>query len=140
MIVPNANIVFGGSGASRTVTVTPAANRNGGPVVITVTVSDGTFSSSDTFNLTVTPVNDAPTIDPIANQTVNENGVLGPVAIAIGDIDDAVSGLTLSATSSNQALVANAGIAFGGSGASRTMTITPLADQSGQTVDHGHRE
>jgi uncharacterized repeat protein (TIGR01451 family) len=134
LIVPTANIVLGGSGASRTVTVTPAGNRNGGPLVITVTVGDGTFSSSDTFNLTVTPVNDAPTIDPIANQTVDENGVLGPVAIAVGDVDDAVSGLTLSATSSNQALVANAGIAFGGNGASRTMTITPLADQSGQTV------
>jgi uncharacterized protein len=134
VIVPNANIVFGGSGANRTVTVTPAANQHGGPVVITITVGDGTFSSSDTFNLTVTPVNDAPTIEPIANQTVDENGVLGPLAIAIADIDDAVAALTLSATSSNQALVANAGIAFGGSGASRTMTITPLADQSGQTV------
>jgi uncharacterized repeat protein (TIGR01451 family) len=134
VIVPNANIVFGGSGANRTVTVTPAANGNGGPVVITVTVSDNTFSASDTFNLTVTPVNDAPTIDPIANQTVNENDVLGPLAIAIADIDDAVSALTISATSSNQALVANAGLALGGSGASRTMTITPLADQSGQTI------
>ena len=39
-LVPNANIVFGGSGANRTVTVTPAANQNG-TATITVTVSDG---------------------------------------------------------------------------------------------------
>jgi uncharacterized repeat protein (TIGR01451 family) len=133
-IVPNANLVVGGSGASRTLAVVPAANRNGGPVVITVTVSDGTFSTSDTFALTVLPVNDAPTIDPIASQTINENSVLGPLAIVVGDVDHAASGLTLAATSSNPALVANAGIVFGGSGASRTMTITPLADQVGQTV------
>ena len=50
--MPNANIVFGGSGASRTVTVTPAANQNG-TATITVTVSDGALTASDTFLLTV---------------------------------------------------------------------------------------
>jgi hypothetical protein len=38
-LVPNANIVFGGSRANRTVTVTPAANQTGSAT--TVTVSDG---------------------------------------------------------------------------------------------------
>ena len=60
-LVPNGNIVFGGSGANRTVTVTPAANQSG-TATITVTVSDGALTASDTFVLTVTPVNDAPTI------------------------------------------------------------------------------
>ena len=35
-LVPSANIVFGGSGADRTVTVTPAANQSG-TATITVT-------------------------------------------------------------------------------------------------------
>ena len=48
-LVPDANIVLGGSGGNRTVTVTPAANQSGGPVLVTVTVSDGASSSSDTF-------------------------------------------------------------------------------------------
>src|SRR2546428_398398 len=52
-LVPNANIVFGGSGANRTVTVTPAANGNG-TATITVTVSDGQLSTSTAFQLTVT--------------------------------------------------------------------------------------
>ncbi len=51
-LVPNGNIAFGGSGGSRTVTVTPATNRTGS-ATITVTVSDGTNSASDTFVLTV---------------------------------------------------------------------------------------
>src|SRR5207237_1172897 len=51
-LVPNSNIVFGGIGSNRTVTVTPAANQFG-TATITVTVSDGSLSASDTFLLTV---------------------------------------------------------------------------------------
>lgn len=58
-LVPNANIVLGGSGASRTVTVTPAAGQSGA-AVITLTVSDGTRTATDTFTLTVSPI-DGPT-------------------------------------------------------------------------------
>ena len=107
---------------------------HGGPVTITVTVSDGGFSSSDTFTLSVTSVNDAPTIDPIANQTVGVNVTVGPLPIAIADVDHAASSLTLSAVSSNHALVPDTAIAFGGSGGDRTVTITPLSDQSGETT------
>ena len=51
-LVPNANIVFGGSDANRTVTVTPASSQTG-TATITVTVSDGSLIASDTFLLTV---------------------------------------------------------------------------------------
>jgi len=51
-LVPTNNIVFGGSGANRTVTVTPANNQTGS-ATITVTVSDGTHLTNDTFVLTV---------------------------------------------------------------------------------------
>ena len=51
-LVPNANVVFGGSGASRTVTVTPATGQTG-TAVITVTVSDGQLSTPTNFQLTV---------------------------------------------------------------------------------------
>jgi hypothetical protein len=51
-LVPNANIVLGGSGANRTITITPSAGKNG-TTTITVTVSDGQAQASDTFVLTV---------------------------------------------------------------------------------------
>ena len=58
-LVPDANIVFGGSGTDRTVTVTPAANQSGTTTItLTVTDADG-GATSDTFNLTVDP---APTV------------------------------------------------------------------------------
>ena len=52
-VVPAANLVLGGSGTNRTLTVTPAANKVG-IVVITVTVtSTNGLSASDSFTLTV---------------------------------------------------------------------------------------
>jgi hypothetical protein len=58
-VVPVSGIVFGGSGGNRTVTVTPAAGQTG-VASITITVSDGTDSSSTTFQLTVAPKPAAP--------------------------------------------------------------------------------
>ncbi len=56
-LVPNANIVFGGSGADRTVTVTAAPGQSG-TATITVTLTDsGGLTTTDTFELTVTPGN-----------------------------------------------------------------------------------
>ena len=51
-LVPNANIVLGGSGSSRTVNVTPASGQTG-TATITLSVSDGSLSSSTSFTLTV---------------------------------------------------------------------------------------
>jgi ELWxxDGT repeat protein len=130
-LVPNANIVFGGSGASRTVTVTPVANQSG-TATITVTVTDSNSgTASDTFVLTVNAVNDPPTISDVTNQTINEDNVTSALAFTVGDVETAAAGLTLSGSSSNTALVPNANIVFGGSGASRTVTVTPAANQSG---------
>ena len=129
-LVPNANITFGGSGASRTVTVTPAANQNG-TTTITVTVSDGAATASDTFVLTVTSVNSAPTISNIADQSTNEDTPKTGIAFTVGDIETAAGSLTVSGSSSNTTLVPNANITFGGSGASRTVSVAPAANQSG---------
>jgi hypothetical protein len=129
-LVPNGNIVFGGSGANRTVMVTPAANQNG-TASITVTVSDGQLSTARSFQLTVNAVNDTPTITGIANQTTTVGTVVGPLNFTVGDAEMAAGSLTLSGSSSNTTLVPNGNIVFGGSGASRTVTVTPAAGQTG---------
>ncbi|MDF7823434.1 hypothetical protein P4B35_05375 [Pontiellaceae bacterium B12227] len=53
-LVPEANIVFGGSGADRTVTVTQATGESG-EATISVIVSDGELSATNSFQLTVYP-------------------------------------------------------------------------------------
>jgi hypothetical protein len=129
-LVPNGNIVFGGSGANRTVTVTPAANQNGS-ANITVTVSDGSLSTPTSFQLTVNAANDAPTITGIANQTTTAGTAVGPLNFTVGDVETAVGSLAVSGSSNNTTLVPNGNISFGGSGANRTVTVTPAAGQAG---------
>ncbi len=64
-----ANIALGGSGADRTAKITPAPDQ-WGQATITITVTDGDgFTASDTFTLTVTAVNDPPSVF-LANTTV----------------------------------------------------------------------
>ena len=133
LFVPTANIVFGGSGANRTVTVTPAANQNGS-ATITVTVSDGTATTSDTFVLTINAVNDPPTLTDITDQTINEDANTGARAFTIGDMETSAASLILTRSSSNTALVPDENIVLGGSGANRTVTTTPLANQFGTTT------
>jgi hypothetical protein len=69
-LVPATNIVFGGSGSNRTVTLTPTPGQSG-YADITLRVSDGSLASSTTFRLTVaagktqTPPTDI-TLEPLA--------------------------------------------------------------------------
>ncbi len=129
-LVPDASIVFGGSSANRTVTVTPAANQNG-TTTITVTVNDGTTTTSDTFLLTVTAVNDAPTITDITDQVITYNTLTNTLPFTVDDVETAAVSLTVTATSSNLALVPNESIFLGGSGASRNVTVVPNFNQVG---------
>ena len=130
-LVPVANIVFGGSEGNRTVTVTPAANQSG-TATITVTASDGQLSANSAFVLTVNgPTNTAPTISNILDGAVDLNTSTGPIAFTIGDAETAPGSLTLSGSSSNPTVVPNGNIVFGGSGANRTVTVMPAANQSG---------
>jgi hypothetical protein len=133
-LVPVANIVFGGSGASRTVTLTPALNQTG-TSTITVTVSDGSLTATDTFVLTVNAAaNTAPTISSIADLSTSQNTATAPIAFTVGDAQTAAGSLILSRTSSNPTLVPTANIVFGGSGASRNVTLTPALNQSGTST------
>lgn len=129
-LVPNAGIVFGGSGANRTVTITPASNQSG-TATITVGVSDGVNTSTGTFVVTVRAVNTAPSISDIANRTVNAGTGTGAIPFTIGDAQTATAGLVVTASSSNQNLVPAANITLGGSGANRTISIQPAGNLSG---------
>jgi hypothetical protein len=72
-LFPLTNVSFGGSGSNRTMTLTPTANMSGSSV-IEISVSDGSLVGKGSFTMTVTPVNDPPTVTvSIDNQTINES-------------------------------------------------------------------
>ena len=113
-------------------TITPATNQFGtATITLTVTDADG-GTTVDSFVLTVNSGNDNPTVSDIANQSTNEDTATGAAAFTVGDVETAAASLTLSGTSSDTTLVPNVSIVFGGSGANRTVTITPAANQFGR--------
>ncbi|RKI05008.1 Ig-like domain-containing protein [Corallococcus sp. AB038B] len=136
-LVPNApaNLIFGGSSGSRTLKVVPAANASGS-TTITLSVSDGSATTSTTFTVDVTAVNDVPTLSPVADQRIPAGSSTGDLAFTVGDVETAADGLTVIATSSNPDLVPNApaNLVFGGSGTSRTLKVVPVASGSGSTT------
>ncbi len=132
-LVPNSNIVFGGTGTNRTVTITPATGETGS-AIITIRVNDGQLTNATTFTLTVSTVSTPPTISAISGQTIPQDTVLGPVSFTIGDAETAAASLILTGASSNPDLIPNANIVFGGSSENRTVTVTPATGQSGTTT------
>jgi VCBS repeat-containing protein len=110
---------------------TPAANYNGSDS-FTYRASDGTLTSNlATVTLTVTAVNDAPTVTVAPGGTCGTNDRSGTINLTVGDVESQPAGLTLSATSSNTTLVPNGNLALGGSGANRTLTASAVDGRTG---------
>jgi VCBS repeat-containing protein len=111
-------------------TYTPAANYNGSDS-FTYRASDGTLTSNlATVTITVSATNDAPTVTVAAGGSCGTNDRSGTVNLTVGDVDNAASALTLSATSSNSLLVPIGNVAFAGRDTDRRLTATSVAGRS----------
>ncbi len=104
-----------------------------GTCTITATkAADANFNVA-TATTTITVNNTVPTVTAPATGTTLEDLASAPIAITVGDAETGVGALVLTATSSNQALVTNAALAtgLGGSGANRSLVVTPVANANG---------
>jgi hypothetical protein len=100
--------------------------------VLTYTIADpGTLTDTAVVSVTVSPINDPPTISEIDDQVIYEDTSTGPITFTVADVETPAADLTLSATSSNPALVPVEQIVFAGSGMTRTVTVTPSAGMIG---------
>ena len=70
--------------------------------------------------------NTPPIISDITDQSIPSGGTTGPLNVNVSDTETAVGALVVSGASSNPTLVPNGNIATGGSGATRTVTVTPV--------------
>jgi CSLREA domain-containing protein len=153
-LVPNnpANIAISGSGSTRTLTINPAADQFGSSV-ITVTVNGNNAQNmSDTFLLTVNPVNDAPSFTTAGDQTVNNNAGLQTINnwatnISAGPANESGQTLSFSVTgNTNPALFAIApSVSPAGTltyqpaaNAGGTATITIVLQDNGGTANGGN--
>jgi hypothetical protein len=112
---------------------TPAANYYGADAFSYRAFDGALYSAPAVVSLSVTPVNDAPVVSDITDRTIDWNTTTGAVAFTIGD-PDGLTGLVVSGVSSNLTLVPAANIVFGGTGASRTVTVTPASNQFGDAT------
>jgi hypothetical protein len=121
------------TGTNRMLRLTPLPDQSGAST-ITVTVSDGTNEVSTTFDVTVLAVNDPPSINGLADLTINQDSGPTNMLFTVSDPESLPSSLLATASSANQALVPNANLAVTGNGTSRTLALTPAAGQSGLAV------
>jgi len=93
-LVRNQDIVFGGEGERRTIQLTPVEGQSGSTTV-TVTVSDGSLRTTDTFDLDVIPVNLTGEVDTLRGGDGADTFVLGetrpPAAISSATFDNFVT-------------------------------------------------
>jgi hypothetical protein len=80
------------------------------------------------------PVNAAPTITTITDQSVNQDTVVGPVTFTIADAETAAGSLTVGVTAQLVNLIPADGIVVSGTGATRTLTVTPFEAATGSTT------
>src|SRR5439155_2528709 len=131
-LVPDGNIILGGSDSNRTVRLLPAPDASGSAIIsLKVTDSDSN-SASITFKLTVNPVNDAPTLDAIGNLTVKADA--GPQMVVLTGITSGAANeadtLSLSALSSNPAVIANPTIDYSSPNRFGILRFTPQANSN----------
>jgi subtilisin-like proprotein convertase family protein len=121
-----------------TLAVTPQAFKTG-TATITITVIDpaaaGTNTVTSSFAVTVTPVIYPPFFITVPGpQSVAAGGTIANIPFAVAHPTDAANTLTVTGSSSDQSLVKDSAIVFGGSGTNRTVTITAQANTPGGTA------
>lgn len=134
-------------GNNGTLTYTPTGND--GVAVVNVSLRDnggvgnGGSDTSATQQFTVTVSDNLPpTITPIPNQTINEDGSTGVLNFTVNDNEDGalaggLAGLQVTANSSNTSIIPPSSIVSGPSpitGSARTINVTPAANQFGGPV------
>jgi hypothetical protein len=114
----------------KTLTFTPPADWYG-EKTFTYTMQDHAGrSSSAPITVTVHPIDDAPVISAIEDQTIDEDTLAGPIGIALTDVDNLADDVSVYATSSNHDVVSDSGLVITGSGGSRSISITPIQNKN----------
>jgi len=130
-LVPLANVVLGGSGANRTVTVYPRAqrvwrhvdHRHRGAM-------PPRTSPQASFVLSVLPVNDPPTIDAVNDITIAEDSVTTIVNLSASAVarSTSPSPFGVQATSGNASLLPDPAVNYASPAASGTLSLTPVTN------------
>ena len=114
-------------------------NTTGGGIIHSttkVTVPKAAEAFKEAFGTVAQPApsssgNTTPTISSISNRTIDVNGSTGTISFTIGDKETSASSLSLVKNSSDESLIPLSRIVLGGSGANRTVSISPVPNKTG---------
>jgi subtilisin-like proprotein convertase family protein len=116
-----------GTGTNRTLVITPGANlpsavqTGDGTSLITVNVIDGSTTSTIQFPLTVTYVNQPPSITGLNDQSTPANQLLS-INFVVNDPDDPIDSIVVGADTADHSIGT---VAVAGTGGTRKLTFTP---------------
>src|SRR6266498_1991948 len=111
---------------SVSLTLSNVTSASAGSYRLRVSNSVGSVFSAPALLTVLAP----PFLSNIPDQQTDEDVATPSVQFTVGDVDSSADELVLTASSSNPALVPPNLIALGGTGVSRTVQITPAANQS----------
>ncbi len=137
-LIPSPTVNYTSPNTNGSLTFTPVANANGS-TLITVTVNNGGASNNTvtrTFTVTVNPVNQPPTLNPINNLTINQNAGLQTVNLS-GITSGAANQnqlLTVTAASGNTSLIPSPTVNYTSPNTNGSLTFTPVANANGSTL------
>lgn len=137
-LIPKPTVNYTSPNTTGSITFTPVAYAYGSAIV-TVTVNDGGASNnitSRTFTVTVRPVNQAPTLNALANLTIDQDA--GQQTVNLSGIGSGAANesqtLTVTATSSNTGLIPTPTVSYTSPGATGSLRFTPVASASGSST------
>ena len=134
-LIPNPTVAYTSPNGTGSLSFTPAAGLNGS-ATITVTVNDGQAANNTltrTFTVTVTAVNDQPTLDAISNVSIAEDATAQTVSLAgisSGNVNETQT-LTVTATSSSTSLIPNPTVSYTSANSTGSLNFTPVANANG---------
>jgi len=135
-LIPNPSVNYTSPNTTGSLTFAPALNANG-TATITVTANNGLAQSNTvtrTFTVTVASVNQAPTLNPIADITLNYSSSAS-TAVSLSGISSGAANenqkLTVTAVSSNPQLVANPTVSYTSPNATGSLNLKTASNTNG---------
>ncbi|MBE0544875.1 MAG: fibronectin type III domain-containing protein [Verrucomicrobia bacterium] len=129
-LIPHPTVNYTSPNTAGQLTVQPVSNQSG-TAIVTVTVDDGGTNNNlvvRAFTVAVTDSNTRPTLDSISNRTINENAgeqTVNLAGISSGSANE-LQPLTVTASSSNPALVPHPSVDYTSPDAVGTLIFEPV--------------
>ena len=117
--------------SGKNLTVEPSSNWHG-VADIFVAVTDGQYTDTRQFQLTVFPENDPPEISSIDNQVIYENTTSPAIQFSVSDVDN--DSTQVSVNYNNNELIENTGIQLFGDNSKWSLTLTPIENAYGEST------